>query len=362
MHIAQLNVSNFKNISLARLSPARGITCFTGPNGIGKTNLLDAIYYLCMAKCYFGLSDTQLIRRGEDYFSLVAEFSLEGEDLLQRISCGLMLGGKKSLKANGTEYTRIANHIGRFPVVMASPTDTELILDGSEVRRRFMDAFVSQIDHTYLEALMKHNRLLSERNSLLKQAQGRAIDATLLDVIDAQMAPLGSAIHSRRIAFAAQFAPVFCREYQMLASDAEVPELLFESPLHDGDYAEILYNNRNIDREAGRTSQGPHRDDLHFGLQGMPVRKYASQGQQKTYLLALKLAQHALLTDVKGSAPLLLLDDVVEKLDKQRLGRLLGYVEAHPSAQTFITHTEEATLRELLRVADVAYLPVNHLG
>ena len=359
MFLRSLSVSQFKNVAAAQVAPARGITCFTGPNGVGKTNLLDAIYYLCMAKSYFGVPDAQLVQRGTNWFSLVGEFCEPDDAPPERISCGLKIGGKKAVKANGTEYPRLADHIGRFPVVLASPTDTELILDGSEVRRRFMDAFVSQIDHSYLEALIRHNRLLNERNSLLKQAFGRSIDNVLWDVLDEQMAPLGSAIHARRSAFVAQFAPVFSAQYQTLADGAEVPELLYESPLHNTDYSELLHRNRYTDREAGRTTQGPHRDDLLFGMQGMPVRKHSSQGQQKTFLLALKLAQHTLLLNVKGIAPLLLLDDVVEKLDRHRLGRLLAYVQAHPTAQTFITHTEDETLHKLFdATAEVKYIAV----
>lgn len=347
MWLKQLSVLHFKNYAEATLHFVREVNAFTGSNGAGKTNLLDAIHYLSLCKSYFNPVDSQQIKQGEDWFMVQGEFDMDGQPDV--VACSLKRNQKKQFKKNKKEYTRLADHIGLFPLVMISPNDSAIVTEGSEERRRFIDNVISQTDLRYLDTLIAYNRCLAQRNSLLKQAaRGGGLDKGLLEVLDMQLVELGLPIFEKRQAFMAAFIPEFDRHYQFLTETAESVSLVYESQLTEGTFADLLGQSLERDRVLERTTVGIHKDDLLFAIHGdMPLKKFGSQGQQKSFLIALKLAQYSFLHRQKGFKPLLLLDDIFDKLDDRRTRKLMQMVSADDFGQIFLTDTDAVRINRI---------------
>ena len=338
MYLQQLSVINFKNYAEASLAFSEGVNVFTGNNGAGKTNLLDAIYYLSLCKSYFNPIDSQQIKQGTDFFIITGNFLRN--DTVESIACSVKRNQKKQFKRNKKDYQRLADHIGLFPLVMVSPYDISIIIEGSEERRKFIDNVISQTDHQYLDELITYNKVLLNRNALLKQiAETGRYDPSLMDIYDQQLVASGSRLFEKRRAFMESFTGIFNRHYSYLSEDAEKVELCYESQLLADDFAGLLRKNLERDRALERTSAGIHKDDLVFTIHGMPMKKFGSQGQQKSFLIALKLAQYTFLYQQNGFKPILLLDDIFDKLDDQRVTKLMQMISNHDFGQVFITDT-----------------------
>lgn len=347
MWLKQLSLLNFKNYSESTLLFLPEVNAFTGENGAGKTNLLDAIHYLSLCKSYFNPIDSQHIKRGEEWFMVQGEF--EKDERIDAISCSLKRNQKKQFKRNKKDYPRLADHIGQFPLVMISPNDSEIITEGSEERRKFIDNVISQTDNRYLDTLIFYNKILLQRNMLLKGIKERGIfDVGLLEVLNMQLVEVGENIYARRKRFMEEFTPAFQRHYTYLTDGAEDVSLVYESPLHQQDFLALLNASIEKDRALERTTQGIHKDDLLFAIHGeMPLKKFGSQGQQKSFLIALKLAQYSFLQEQKQFRPLLLLDDIFDKLDEKRTRKLMQMVSDEEFGQIFITDTDAARIRKI---------------
>lgn len=340
MWLKNLTLLNFKNYNAADLIFSNSVTAFVGNNGAGKTNLLDAIHYLCLCKSYFNPIDSQQIKTGEELFLVQGDFVRDEKP--EKISCGLKRNQKKSFKRNKKEYDKLADHIGLFPVVMISPYDINLIMDGSEERRRFVDNVISQTDSRYLDELITYNKHLLNRNALLKQvAATRTLDVALLQILDEQLVNSGNIIFEKRKQFLLNFIPLFDKHYQFLTNDAEQVSLSYQSQLNEKSFETLLAQAIDKDRLLERTTVGIHKDELQFEIAGMPMKKFGSQGQQKSFLIALKLAQYSYLQKFKDFKPLLLLDDIFDKLDQNRIHKLMEMVSHHDFGQIFITDTDK---------------------
>lgn len=338
MWLKNITLLNFKNYTDANISFSKTVNAFVGDNGAGKTNLLDAIHYLCLCKGYFNPIDTQQIKSGHDLFMIQGDFDRQEKN--EKITCGVKRNQKKQFKRNKKEYDKLANHIGLFPLVMISPYDTNIIMDGSEERRRFMDNVISQTDAHYLDELILYNRHLLNRNALLKQiALTRSYDPTLLEIYNEQLIASGTKIYEKRKQFMIEFIPLFDKYYQFLTDDKEQVSLQYQSQLHDAAFEQLLVQAIEKDKILERTTMGIHKDDLIFTISDMALKKFGSQGQQKSFLIALKLAQYAYLQKYKGFKPLLLLDDIFDKLDDNRMHKLMEMVSHHDFGQIFITDT-----------------------
>jgi len=346
--LSRLHLLNFKNYIEADLQFSEKINCMVGNNGVGKTNILDAIYYLSVTKGYFNSIDSQNITYGEDFFLLEGEF-LKGEQE-DKIAIALKRGQKKVVKRNGKMYDRMADHVGHLPLVIITPSDRDLILEGSEVRRRFVDSVIAQSDKLYLDDLMAYNRALGQRNSLLKYfaANGR-FDADQLAIYDEQLIERGTLIFEKRQAFITQLEPILNEYYQAISGGAEHISMRYESALHDKSLEMVLQENVAKDRLLQYTSHGIHRDDLVLTMLDYPLKKAGSQGQQKTFLIALKLAQFDFLKQHSGFLPLLLLDDIFDKLDENRVTALIKLVNENHFGQIFISDTHPDRTREITK-------------
>ena len=346
MWLQKLSILNFKNYAEAELTLSPTVNVFTGKNGAGKTNLLDAIHYLSMCKSYFNPIDSQQIRQGQDFFMIQGVFEKSNQE--EVVSCGLKRAQKKQFKRNKKEYQRLADHIGLFPLVMISPNDVNNITDGSEERRRFIDNVISQTDRTYLDELIDYNRSLANRNALLRQISTTGkYDPTLLEIYDQQLVALGKRIFDARQGFMKLFTELFHQYYQYLAAGEEQVELIYDSSLLVHDFATLLTQRFDRDRILERTTVGIHKDDLLFMIQGMPLKKFGSQGQQKTFLIALKLAQYAFLVQKNKFQPLLLLDDIFDKLDDNRTKKLMTMVSDQDFGQICITDTSRIRMKKI---------------
>ncbi|UOQ66311.1 DNA replication/repair protein RecF [Hymenobacter volaticus] len=349
MILENLQLLFFKNYSEANLRLSPRINCFVGDNGSGKTNLLDAIHYLSLTKSAFSTADTQSIKQDEEFFVVKGRFQRTPEDPAlpssplspEVIQVSLRVGQKKAVTHDKQPYERISDHIGRYPAVLISPYDTDLIRQGSEERRKYFDSLISQLDHEYLELLIAYNHILRQRNSLLKLAAERqgGYDREYLLVLDEQLVPAGQKIIEARQQFLQDFTPVFQRHYQQLADSREVVTLDYKTQLLEADFAKLLRLHERKDLALQRTTIGPHKDDFVFLMDNLPVKSYASQGQQKSYVISLKLAQFEILAARKQHKPLLLLDDIFDRLDEKRITRLLQLVADHTFGQVFLTDT-----------------------
>ncbi|RVT98366.1 DNA replication/repair protein RecF [Mucilaginibacter limnophilus] len=348
MYLQQLSLINFKNYTQAELTLSEGVNAFAGNNGAGKTNLLDAIHYLALCKSYFNPADSQQIKQGTDFFIITGTFERDGRQ--ENIACSVKRNQKKQFKRNKKDYTRLADHIGLLPLVMISPYDISIIIEGSEERRKFIDNVISQTDNHYLDELINYNKALINRNALLKRiADTGRYDPTLLEVFDEQLAASGSRIFEKRRAFMESFVEVFNKHYEFISGNAEQVSLVYESQLLNEDFAALLKKTVEKDRVLERTTAGIHKDDLHFSIHGMPMKKFGSQGQQKSFLIALKLAQYSYLYQQKKFKPLLLLDDIFDKLDDSRVIKLMQMVSNHDFGQVFITDTSMARVENIFK-------------
>lgn len=348
MYLRKLKVTNFKNCESAEIDLSPKINCFVGRNGAGKTNLLDAVYYLSFCKSYFALSDKQNIRHGESFFAIHGEFErdTEGE---ATVSCVQKEDSKKSFKYNKKEYDRLSEHIGKIPLVMISPYDRDLINGGSELRRKFIDGVISQFDSVYLGNLLQYNKALLQRNMLLRNFyENRNYDADLLELWNVQLASLAAPIHSKRVDFLKEFMPIFQNYYDIVSGTSETVEVLYDSDLHKKSMAELLEESRQHDLYSSYTNVGIHKDDLIFNIDEHPVKRYGSQGQQKSFVVAVKLAQFDFNYKKIGYKPILLLDDIFDKLDDNRVGQLVSLVGNEHFGQVLITDTQFQRIKMLL--------------
>lgn len=352
MWLKNLSVFNFKNYDQANLGFVPEVNVFSGNNGSGKTNLLDAIHYLSLCKSYFNPIDSQQIKQGADWFMVQGDF--EKDDIPYNIACSLKRNQKKLFKKDKKEYQRLADHIGLFPLVMISPADTGIVMEGSEERRKFMDNVISQTDARYLDRLIAYNRAVQQRNALLKQLGRSGMpDPHLMEALDAQLIDHGEEIYKKRQAFIEQFLPEFERHYRFLTDSAEQVKLKYESQLQDQGFADLLASSFERDRIMERTTSGIHKDDLIFTIHAdLPLKRFGSQGQQKSFLIALKLAQYTYFLEVKGFKPLLLLDDIFDKLDDLRVRKLMEMVSQDEFGQLFVTDTHADRIRSIFEGID----------
>ena len=350
MYLKRLALLNFKNIAESELHFGPGINCLVGDNGAGKTNVIDAVHYLSMCKSAFGMTDGQTIRHGADFFMAEGHYATDNERQ-EQILCSFSRKGGKLLKRNGKEYERLSDHVGLIPSVVISPADSILISDAAEERRRFLNAFLSTIDRSYLNALMRYNAVLNERNRLLKMQP----DEVMLSIYDEQLAEHGERIHARREEITREMQPLVAEYYRILSDDREQVELHYKSELNEQPMRELLKSTRQKDLVNEFTTSGIHRDDLTLKIGGYPLRKYGSQGQQKSFLIALKLAQYTLLAKASGEKPILLLDDLFDKLDAGRVEQLIHLVSDEQFGQILISDCNPTRLAAILERAGSDY-------
>lgn len=354
MFLKKLSVLNFKNYPEAELSFSKQINCLTGNNGEGKTNILDAIHYLSFCKSFFNPIDSQNILHNAQFFMIQGVFEMPEQD--DEVYCGLKRNQKKQFKRNKKEYARLADHIGLYPLVMISPADSELITEGSESRRRFIDSVIAQFDRDYLENLISYNKVLSHRNALLKQfGDSRKFDKTSLEIWDMQLIEHGKKVHASRQKFVNNFVSTFQSYYELISGGKEKVNIQYISHLNENAFADLLEKALNRDRAIEYTTVGIHKDDLEFTINDYPIKKFASQGQQKSFLIALKLAQFDFIKKIKNITPILLLDDIYDKLDDLRVKQLMEIVSSDNFGQLFITDTHPTRLGDLFQSSDVDY-------
>jgi len=345
MYLQKLSLINFKNIESQSFDFQEKINCFVGQNGVGKTNVLDAIYYLSFAKSYFNAVALQNIRHGEGFFMVEGDYYLN--DRNEKIICSLKRGQKKVLKRNGKSYEKFSEHIGQLPLVIISPADRDLVTEGSDTRRKFMDGVISQQNKSYLKDLISYNKVLSQRNALLKYfAANRTFDALNLNVYDEQLSEYGARIYEVRKLFLAEFIPIFNEKYQVISGNKEIVNLKYKSQLHDFSMQALLKNSLEKDKIIQYTTSGIHKDDLSFEIDNYAIKKFGSQGQQKSYLIALKLAQFEFIKQQSKVTPILLLDDIFDKLDESRVSQIIALVSKDTFGQIFITDTQGTELND----------------
>ncbi|HEY0030339.1 MAG TPA: DNA replication/repair protein RecF [Bacteroidia bacterium] len=354
MFLKKLSVINFKNYPEAELTFSNHINCLTGNNGEGKTNILDAIHYLSFCKSFFNPIDSQNILHEAPFFLIQGVFAMADKE--EEVYCGLKRNQKKQFKRNKKEYSRLADHIGLYPLVMISPADSELITEGSESRRRFIDSVIAQFDRDYLENLISYNKVLSQRNALLKQfGSSRKFDKVSLEIWDMQLIEYGQKVHQSRKSFVHSFVPIFQKYYELISGGREKVDIGYSSHLNENSFADVLEKALDRDRAIEYTTVGIHKDDLEFTINSYSLKKYASQGQQKSFLIALKLAQFDFIKSIKQVTPVLLLDDIYDKLDDLRVKQLMELVSSDHFGQLFITDTHPTRLADLFRSTDTDF-------
>lgn len=350
MILSRLSILNYKNIADAQLEFSNKVNCLLGNNGMGKTNVLDAVFYLSFCQSSLSRTDASTIRRGEEMMLLQGSYLRDGKT--EQISIGLQSGKKKSVKRNGKEYRRQSEHIGLLPLVMVSPADWNLISGGSEERRRLIDRIISQANHGYLEQLITYNNALRQRNAMI--AQG-VTDALLFETVDTMLCRAATAIHSTRSQWIEVFTPIFMRYYNAISGESEHVRLVYRSELSQTPMERLLSANFERDRMLGHTSAGVHRDDVDLMLDDQLMRRIGSQGQCKTYTIALRLAQFDFLKSQCGHTPMLLLDDIFDKLDSCRVANIMKIVSASSFGQIFVSDTNREHLDETIQTVGSDY-------
>lgn len=359
MFLHSLTILNYKNIADATLEFSPKINCLIGSNGEGKTNVLDAIYFLSFTKSATNTIDSLNIRHGEELMMLQGSYDIEGTN--EDISCGMKLHQKKTFRRNQKAYKRMADHIGLLPLIIVSPNDSELILGGSELRRKFIDGVVAQYNPTYLPMLSRYNKALQQRNSLLRQCSDSSAPLTSdtlssLEVLEIMMSQSGEQIYQERQRFIEKFTPVFQQYYSEISGGHELVSLTYKSHCQRGPLLEVIQRDRKKDLAVGYSLHGIHRDDLEMELGGHPIKYEASQGQSKTYLISLKLAQFEFLLETGShTTPILLLDDIFDKLDAIRVENIVNLVARHHFGQIFITDTNREHLDRILQQSPSDY-------
>jgi DNA replication and repair protein RecF len=344
MFLSQLHLINYKNHQKIKLSFDEKITCITGLNGVGKTNILDSIYFVCIGKSYFTSQDKQCVNSEADFFRLSALIS---DNEKQEVVVKFESGKRKKIEVDEIPIIKISNHVGNFPLVVVAPNDNVLILGGSEERRKYMDETLAQADREYLLALSMYQKILAQRNALLKKAEDGRLDNSLLEIYNSQLIPFGEAIFSKREKFVSQIQEHFINAYNKISKGRETITISYKSQLAEESFSQLLRKNLSKDVILQRTTKGIHKDDVEFVMNGEPVKSFGSQGQQKTFLLALKLAQYEYLKSCLNKCPFFLIDDMFDKLDKERSKEMLEIV-SDTLHQVFITHTDKDEFEKLM--------------
>ena len=345
MFLQQLSLLNYKNLAQIEFEFDAKINCFVGKNGVGKTNILDAIYHLAYGKSYFNPLAIQNIKHGEEYFVIDGLLNKNNKD--EKVVCSLKKGQKKTIKRNGKVYDKLSEHLGLIPLVIISPSDTDLIIEGSETRRKFIDSVIATLDSSYLQLLIQYQKTLSQRNALLKYfAVNQTFDNDNLSIYNEQLSSSGQQIFDKRKQFLEEFVPIFEKHHANISGGNEKVALKYESQLFERDLLSLLEDNLQKDRIIQYTSAGIHKDDLIFEIEGFPIKKFGSQGQQKSFLIALKLAQFEFMKKQSGELPILLFDDIFDKLDETRVQKIVTMVNDSVFGQIFIsdTHAERTEL------------------
>jgi DNA replication and repair protein RecF len=354
MFLKKISLFNYKNFSEATFEFDAKINCFVGKNGIGKTNVLDAIYHLANGKSYFNPLSVQNIKHDEDFFVIDGEF--EKSQRNEQIVSSFKKGQKKILKRNGKIYEKFSDHIGFIPLVIISPADNDLIIEGSETRRRFVDSVISQSESTYLHELIQYQKIISQRNALLKYfALNHTFDNETLSIYNQQLNGLGQSIFEKRKEFIQTFLPIFNKHHQTITDSNENVQLVYDSHLFENDLLSLLDQNLNKDRALQYTSVGVHKDDLSFQIDGFPIKKFGSQGQQKSFLIALKLAQFEFVKKQSGEKPILLFDDIFDKLDETRVSKIVTMVNQDEFGQLFISDTHPERTENIVKTTHQSY-------
>ena len=354
MHLTSISLINYKNFEAESFQFDPKINCFVGKNGVGKTNVLDAIYHLSFGKSYFNPITSQNIKHGEDFFVVEGNYKKNERD--EKIIVSVKNGQKKLIKRNGKAYEKFSEHIGFVPLVIISPADRDLIMEGSDTRRKFMDGVISQGDSAYLLHLINYNKVLAQRNSLLKYfAANNTFNEDQLRIYDTQLTELGTPIFEKRASFITQFTPIFLERYASISNGTESVGLTYKSQLKENVLVHLLQQNRMKDKVTQYTNFGIHKDDLRFSIDGHPVKKFGSQGQQKSFLIALKLAQFDFIKKQNKVTPILLLDDIFDKLDEQRVAQLIALVDDAHFGQLFISDTHAQRTEQIVKDAHQSY-------
>lgn len=354
MHLKTLNLINYKNFKNQTFEFNSKVNCFVGSNGVGKTNILDAIYHLSFGKSYFNPIASQNIKHGEDFFVVDGRYLKDLKE--EKIIVSLKKGGKKVIKRNSKSYNRFSDHIGLLPLVIISPVDRDLITEGSDLRRKFIDGVISQNDKIYLDQIIRYNKILSQRNSLLKQFYlSRTFDHDTIEIYDEELSKIGNLIFNKRKEFLELFSPIFFEKYSIISNNKEKVNLNYKSQLKDHRLQDLLISNIEKDKVLQYTSSGTHKDDIEFLIGNYPIKKFGSQGQQKSFLIALKLAQYEVLKAKSGNSPILLLDDIFDKLDSKRVKQIIKMVNDSNFGQLFISDTDAKRTENVVKSAHDNY-------
>lgn len=354
MFLKRISVLNYKNFSDATFEFDHKINCFVGKNGIGKTNILDSIYHLANGKSYFNPLAVQNIKHGEEFFVIDGEFEINSR--MEQIVCSLKKGQKKTLKRNSKPYEKFSDHIGFIPLVIISPADSDLIIEGSETRRKFIDSVISQLDNSYLQKLIQYQKVIIQRNALLKYfALNHVFEKDTLSIYNEQLISFGQTIFEKRKTFLTDFIPIFNKYHQEITNSAETVQLVYQSDLFEKDTFTLLEENLNKDRALQYTSVGVHKDDLSFEIDHYPIKKFGSQGQQKSFLIALKLAQFDFVKKRSGEKPILLFDDIFDKLDEFRVSKIIEMVNNEEFGQLFISDTHPERTENIVKTTHQSY-------
>lgn len=356
MHLKKLNITDYKNISSSELEFGERINCFVGSNGAGKTNFLDAIYYLSLCKAINGTTDRQSIKHESPFFMVEGEYL--SDDSHNIFNCSYMPSTAKVIKRNGKNYTKISEHIGSLPLVSITPSDNSLIDESGDARRKYLNTFISQISSSYLASLIKYNSIIVQRNIILKQ-EIEAEQLEIIEVYDMQLCVLAHEIYNKRCEIIAELSPIVSQYYSILSGNAEEVNLGYSSSLNKYTMEELLNNAFERDKLLGHTSVGVGRDDLKMTIGGYPIKRFGSQGQQKSFIIAMKLAQYDIMSKHKGFKPLLLLDDIFDRLDGSRVEALLALVSGDKFGQVFITDCDGERITRILCGNDDKYRVFN---
>ena len=354
MFLKAISLLNYKNIESADFEFDPRINCFVGNNGVGKTNVLDSIYHLAFGRSYFNPITSQNINHEAEFFVIDGQFEKKQRE--EHIVVSAKRGQKKVIKRNGKPYEKFSEHIGFIPTVIISPADSDLIIEGSETRRKFLDSVISQNDSSYLNSLISYGKILSQRNSLLKYfAANRTFDNETLEIYDMQLSELGSGIFQKRKAFLETFIPIFLKRYAYISNEQEPVDIVYKSQLAEAPLSQLFKENLQKDMALQYSSVGTHKDDLHFEIAGHPIKKFGSQGQQKSFLVALKLAQFDFIKTLSGVNPILLLDDIFDKLDESRVAHIVEMVTTSQLGQLFISDTHAERTESVVKSTDQSY-------
>lgn len=354
MHLKSLSLLNYKNFKSINFEFDSKINCLVGHNGVGKTNVLDSIYHLAFGKSYFNPITSQNINHSSDFFVIEGDF--EKNDREEHIIMSAKRGQKKVIKRNNKPYEKFSEHIGFIPTVIISPADRDLIIEGSETRRKFIDGVISQSDNLYLNSLINYGKILAQRNSLLKYfAANNSFDRDTLSVYNQQMEELGNTLYEKRKVFLETFIPIFQKRYSIISNEREEVSITYKSQLAESSFNKLLEENLQKDMILQYTGVGTHKDDLVFEIEGHPIKKFGSQGQQKSFLIALKLAQFDFIKDLSKVSPILLMDDVFDKLDENRVAHIVDLVATNELGQLFISDTHADRTEKVVKETGQSY-------